>query len=163
NPAASLRPPNGPAPAPGQMPPGSTMAAIASRGKLRVGVDQNTLLFGYRNPRTGTLEGFDIDVAREIAGAIFGDPNAIDYKVVTTSGRKDAVANGDVDMVASLYTITCERWHDISFSTAYYDAAQAVLVPKDSPIETVAQLAGKRVCVTKGGTASKNEQLLALN
>ena len=62
---ASLRP--GPLPAPGAMPPGSTMAAIADRGRLIVGVDQNTNLFGYRNPATGQLEGFDIDVAREIA------------------------------------------------------------------------------------------------
>src|SRR4029079_12066068 len=78
NPAASLRP-TGPTPAPGQMPAGSTMAKIFQNAHLTVGVDQNTLLFGYRNPRTNTLEGFDIDVAHEIARAIFGDPNAIDY------------------------------------------------------------------------------------
>ncbi len=65
---ASLRP--GPQqPAPGAMPPGSTMAAIAERGRLIVGVDQNTKLFGERNPSTGQLEGFDIDVAREFARA----------------------------------------------------------------------------------------------
>ena len=62
---ASLRP--GPLPSPGAMPPGSTMAAIAERGRLIVGVDQNTYLFGFRNPSTGQLEGFDIDLAREIA------------------------------------------------------------------------------------------------
>ncbi len=59
------------------MPPGSTMAAIAERGRLIVGVDQNTYLFGSRNPATGQLEGFDIDVAREIARGIFGDPDRI--------------------------------------------------------------------------------------
>ena len=69
---ASLRP--GPQPAPGAMPPGSTMAAIADRGRLVVGVDQNTYLFGFRDPASGKLTGFDIDIAHEIARALFGDP-----------------------------------------------------------------------------------------
>src|SRR5262245_53174975 len=47
DPTRSLSPID-PAPAPGHMPPGSTMAAIQENGKLRVAVDQNTLLFGYR-------------------------------------------------------------------------------------------------------------------
>ena len=55
------------------MPAGSTMAKILSRGRLIVGVDQNTYLFGFRNPATGEIEGFDIDIAREVAKAIFGD------------------------------------------------------------------------------------------
>jgi len=159
NPSASLRP-SGSTPTPGQMPSGSTMAAIQARGRLRVGIDQNTLLFGYRNPRTGELTGFDIDVAREIAGAIFGDPTKIDYKVVTTAQRLPAVQNGDVDMVASLVTITCPRWSDVSFSTAYYRAAQGLLIRKGAAIDSLADLADKRVCATKGSTSSANLQRL---
>jgi len=159
NPAASLRP-TGPTPAPGQMPAGSTMAKIFQNGHLTVGVDQNTLLFGYRNPRTNTLEGFDIDVAHEIARAIFGDPNAIDYKVVTTAQRPVVVQSGAVDLVASLYTITCTRWHDLSFSTEYYRAAQGLLIRKGDAdtISSAANLADKRVCATKGSTSSANFQ-----
>jgi polar amino acid transport system substrate-binding protein len=161
DPSRSLRP-LGPLPQPGQMPSGSTMAAIQARGKLRVGVDQNTLLFGYRDPRNNALTGFDIDVAHEIARAIFGDPNAIDYKVVTTAQRLPAVQNGDVDMVASLVTITCPRWSDVSFSTEYYRAAQGLLVrnDEDADIESPADLANKRVCATKGSTSSANFQRL---
>ena len=82
---ASLRP--GPLPAPGAMPPGSTMAAIFERGRLIVGVDQNTNPFGFRNPSSGLLEGFDVDVAREIARSIFGDPDLVDPRVVVGGQR----------------------------------------------------------------------------
>jgi len=159
NPGASLRP-TGPTPAPGQMPAGSTMANILAKGHLTVGVDQNTLLFGYRDPRNNDLTGFDIDVAREIARAIFGDPNRIEYKVLTTAQRLDAVKDGDVDMVASLVTITCDRWYKVSFSTEYYRAAQGLLVRDGSGISGVADLANKRVCATKGSTSSTNLQRL---
>ena len=166
DPSRSLKPPDV-LPPPGQMPPGTTMADIQAHQTLRVAVDQNTLLFGYRDPRTNQLEGFDIDVAREIARAIFGTPDAISYVVVTTSQRANAVAGTaesppTVDMVASLYTINCQRWSAVAFSTAYYRAAQAVLVPQDSTIKSVGDLANKRVCVTATGTASTNAQLLAL-
>src|SRR5207244_3232356 len=86
NPRASLRPPAS-MPAPGQMPAGSTMAQIQQNGLLRVGVDQNTFLFGYRNPTTGQVEGFDIDVAKEVARAIFGDPNKVQLVAISSAQR----------------------------------------------------------------------------
>src|SRR4051812_25768190 len=69
----SLRP-EGRLPSPGAMPAGSTMARIAARGRLIAGVDQGKYLVGYRNPLSGRLEGSDIDIVRQIATAIFGDP-----------------------------------------------------------------------------------------
>ena len=78
--------PTGAVPSPGHMPAGSTMAAIYRRGYLRVGVDQTTLFFGYREP-SGNLDGFDIEVARQVAKAIFGNPNDIRYVVVTDAQR----------------------------------------------------------------------------
>jgi polar amino acid transport system substrate-binding protein len=148
---ASLRP--GPQPAPGAMPPGSTMAAIAERGRLIVGVDQNTTLFGKRNPSTGQLEGFDIDVAREIARAIFGDPDRIDLRVVEAGERESALQSGEVDLVVRTYSITCERKKIVDFSTVYYYADQKILVVKGSGIDSAAALSGKRVCAVTGTTS----------
>jgi polar amino acid transport system substrate-binding protein len=148
---ASLRP--GPLPTPGAMPPGTTMAAIAERGRLIVGVDQNTNLFGYRNPTTGQLEGFDIDVAREIARAIFGDPNRIDLRVVEAGQRESALQKGEVDLIARTFSITCARKANVAFSTTYFNAVQRILVLKGSGIDSAAQLAGKRVCAVKGTTS----------
>jgi polar amino acid transport system substrate-binding protein len=148
---ASLRP--GPQPRPGAMPPGSTMAAIAERGRLVVGVDQNTYLFGSRNPASGQLEGFDIDLAREIARSIFGDPDRIDLRVVDASQRESALQSGQVDLVVRTYSITCDRKRNVAFSTGYYYANQRILAVKGSGIDSAAALSGKRVCAVWGTTS----------
>ena len=87
DPTRSLRP-VGTLPAPGRMPAGSFMRTIQERGRLVAGVDQNTLLFGYFDPLTGRLQGLEIDLLRDIAKAILGDPNAIEFKVLTTADQR---------------------------------------------------------------------------
>lgn len=148
---ASLRP--GPQPVPGVMPPGSTMAAIIDRGRLIVGVDQSTNLFGSRNPATGALEGFDIDIARELARRIFGDPDRVDLRVVTASERESALQSGQVDIVVRTYSITCDRKTKVAFSTPYYYAKQRILAQIGSGIRSAADLSGKRVCAVLGTTS----------
>jgi polar amino acid transport system substrate-binding protein len=150
---ASLRP--GPQPSPGAMPAGSTMAAIQERGRLIVGVDQNTFMFGYRDPASGQLEGFDIDLAREIARRIFGDPDRVELQVVEAGQRESALASGQVDLVVRTFSITCERKENIDFSTTYFYAHQKILTRKDSKIGSAAELSGKRVCSVSGTTSLK--------
>lgn len=151
DPEATLRP--GPLPSSGAMPPGSPMAAIVANGKLRVGVDQNTYLFGFRNPTTGQLEGFDIDIAREIARALFGDPDKIELRSVTAADRIPALQNKQVDLIVRTFSATCERRRDVDFSGVYYRATQRILVSRNSGIRSGADLGGKRVCVTRGTTS----------
>lgn len=148
---SSLRPDS--LPKPGAMPPGSTMAAIAERGRLVVGVDQNQYLFGFRNPTTGQLEGFDIDVAREVARGIFGDPNRIDLRVVEAGERESVLQSGQVDMVARTFSINCARKKNVAFSTVYFYADQRILVLKGSGIRSAADLSGKRACAVSGTTS----------
>jgi polar amino acid transport system substrate-binding protein len=148
---ASLRPSGAP-PAPGRLPAGSFMATIARHGKLIAGVDQNTLLFAYRNPFNGQLEGFEIDMLRELARALFGDPNAIEFRALTTAQRIPAVQDGSVDVVADAVSITCYRRTLTDFSSVYYHAVQRVLVPKTSRVGSIRDLGGKRVCATRGST-----------
>jgi len=155
---ASLRP--GPQPPSGTMPAGSTMASIAEHGRLVVGVDQNTYLFGYRNPDTGVVEGFDVDIAREIARAIFGDPDRVDLRVVDADQRESALTTGKVDLIVRTYSITCERKYTVDFSTVYYYASQRILAAKGSGIHSAADLGGKRVCAVYGTTSLP--RLLAL-
>jgi polar amino acid transport system substrate-binding protein len=150
---ASLRPP-AVMPAPGAMPAGSFMARVEHRGYLIAGVDQNTLLFAYFNPRDGQLEGFEIDMLKQLANAIFGNkPGDIHFKAITTAERIPAVQDGTVDVVADAMTITCQRRRQVDFSTVYYDAGQKILVPSDSRARRVADLAGKPVCATIGSTS----------
>jgi polar amino acid transport system substrate-binding protein len=143
------------------MPAGTFMRTIQERGRLIAGVDQTTLLFGYRDPGTGAIQGFDIDMLREVARAIFGSPDAIEFKAVTSAQRIPLAKDGTVDIVASLVTMNCARWQDVAFSSVYYLAHQEVLVRSGSGITGVADLDGKKVCATTGSTSIDNIQKIA--
>lgn len=155
NPRASLRP-KGALPAPGRMPAGSYMAAIQKRGRLVLGTSQDTLLFSSRNPFTGKVEGFDVDMGRQIAQAIFGDPDKLQIKVIGYDKRVSSVHDGSVDIVADTMTANCARWKDVNFSSIYYDAGQKVLVSKTSKAARIEDLGGQRVCSVKGSTSYDN-------
>jgi polar amino acid transport system substrate-binding protein len=145
---ASLRPhPGDPTP---------TVDRIRARGRLIVGVDQNTYLFGYRDAASGQVVGFDIDIARQIAAAIFGDPNRIQLTAITSAQRIPFVQNGSVDIVVRTMTITCDRLKQVGFSTVYYDAGQRVLVPRPSTATGIGDLGGKKVCAAAGSTSITN-------
>jgi polar amino acid transport system substrate-binding protein len=152
NAVASLRPP-GALPAAGQMPAGSYMRAIQERGRLVAGVSQDTLLFGFLNPFSGQIEGFDIDVLHQIAQAIFGDPGKIEYRAITTADRIPKILDGSVDIVGRTFTINCARREQVDFSSVYFDAGQRVLVRKDSTAKGIQDLGGKKVCATRGSTS----------
>jgi len=155
NPTASIAPSNTSL-VPGVIPSGSYMAKIRARGYLVAGVSADTLLFGFRNPFSGQLEGFDIDMVRAVANEIFGDPNKISYKVLTYAQRIPALESGAVDIVADVMTINCDRWKQIDFSSEYFHAGQKVLVSTDSKANGINDLNGKKVCAATGSTNIEN-------
>lgn len=132
--------------------PGSTMAAIQARGALVVGVSADTLLMGARNPLTGQIEGFDIDVLHEVSRALFGDPNRLQFRVITSGQRIDVLTGGQVDLVARTFTMNCDRWQQIAFSAEYLRSGQKLLVTRDSTATSLDDLAGRKVCAPKGTT-----------
>ena len=151
--------PAGSLPAPTDLPANSTMAVIRKRGRLIAAVSADNLLFGFRDPVRNQLEGFDIDMIRAVARAIFGDVGDIDakieYRVVNFAQRIPALQSKQVDIVADIMTINCRRWSQLAFSSVYYQASQQVLVPKGSGLN-IDKLAGKQVCSAKGSTGSQN-------
>jgi len=156
DPLASLRP-SGPLPTPGAMPAGTTMARIAARGRLIVGVDQNTYLFGFRDAASGEIVGFDVDIAKEVATAIFGDwRNHLQLVAISSAQRIPFVREHKVDIVAHTMTMNCDRWRQVSFSTEYYDAGQKVLVGRASTARGIDDLGGKKVCAAAGSTSIQN-------
>ncbi|MEV8452088.1 glutamate ABC transporter substrate-binding protein [Streptomyces sp. NPDC052095] len=137
---------------------GPNIERIKRRGKLIAGVDQNSFSWGYRDPAAAAgkdaLEGFDIDLVRAIAENILGDRDAVIFRAIPTNQRIAALENDKVDVVVRTMTINCARLKQVSFSTAYFQAGQQVLAPKDSPITGYDRsLAGKRVCTAVGSTA----------
>ncbi|WP_327118539.1 glutamate ABC transporter substrate-binding protein [Streptomyces sp. NBC_01341] len=134
---------------------GPNIAKIRERGKLIAGVDQNSFRWGYRNPESGTLEGFDIDLVRAIAEDVLGDPDAVIFRAIPTNQRIAALEHDRVDVVVRTMTINCKRLDQVAFSTAYFQAGQQVLAPKDSDISGYDDsLKGKRVCTAEGSTAN---------
>lgn len=146
---ASLRPPAR-MPAPGAMPAGSFMRTIQDRGYLVAGVNAALLDFGYLNPTTGKIEGFEIDLVRALARAIFGDanPNRVHLVAMSVPQRIPFVRQGRVDVVVDAVTITCARKQLLDFSTVYYDAQQRVLVPANSRATSITAFAGQPVCAS---------------
>jgi polar amino acid transport system substrate-binding protein len=131
------------------------MAKVRARGFLIAGVDQSTYHFGFLNPLSGQIEGFDIDMIRAVAQAIFGNPDKVEYKAISDAQRIPDVLSGAVDIVAHTMTITCARLQQVDFSSVYFDAAQRVLVLKNSPAQGLrarglAGLSGQKVCATTG-------------
>ena len=132
--ASSLRPSGPP-----QVTSGSFMAKIRARGYLIAGVDQSTYHFGFFNPLNNQIEGFDIDMVRAVAKAIFGnsDPNTVHFKAISDAQRIPDITNGTVDIVAHTMTITCDRLKTVDFSSVYFEAAQRVLVLKNSTAKSL--------------------------
>jgi len=152
NPRASLRPPS-PFPGPGRMPAGSTMEKIVQRGRLVAGVDQNNYLLGFRDPNSGELTGFEIDIVKQIARALLGTDTAIQFRTLSAAERIPALENGSVDLVVRSFTMTCERWEQISFSTEILSSGQRVLVNRGSKVDGLEDLGGQKVCAAAGSTS----------
>lgn len=156
-PTASLRPtPAGLAAE--NTPPTPTIDAIKARGRLTVGLDTGSNLFSFRDPMTGKLVGFDVDIAREIARDLLGDPELVDFRILTSAERIEALQNSTVDVVVKTMTITCARKEQVAFSTVYFQAQHRVLAVRGSGINGVADLANRRVCAVDGTTSLRRLQ-----
>jgi polar amino acid transport system substrate-binding protein len=155
NPKAASLAPDGPP----TVTSGSFMAKIRARGYLIAGVDQSTYHFGYLNPLDGQIEGFDIDMIRAVAKAIFGNPDKVEYKAISDAQRIPDISNGSVDIVAHTMTISCTRLAQVDFSSVYFDAHQRILVLDNSTVNGVSALAGQKVCVTGGSDSGSNLRL----
>ena len=132
------------------------MREIQDRGRLIVGVSADSYLLGSRNPQTGVIEGFDIDMARAVAQGIFGDPERIQLRVITAADRIPVLESGEVDIVVRNMTMTCGRWEQIGFSEEYYHSGQKILVRQGSDITGLDSLAGQKVCAPNGTSSMDN-------
>ena len=136
-----------------------TYKTILERGYLIAGVKEDTKPFGYKDT-DGTLKGLDIDIAKAIAKSIFRDENKLKLVSVTPSDRLIKLTTGDVDLVIATMTVTPQRMDLIDFSHSYFIAGQTVLVPVDSKITALSDLAGENAGVIFGTTAEKNLRTL---
>ena len=112
---------------------GTTMAALQHKGKIVVGTKFDQPGLGQKNPLTGDVEGFDVEIAKLIAVGIFGGDvddigSKIEFKESTTPNRELFIENGTVDIVVATYTINDARKQRIDFAGPYYVAGQDIMV-----------------------------------
>lgn len=142
---------------------GSTMDRVAKAKKLIVGVKYDQPGIGNKNPATGKVEGFDVEVAKIIAGALgldYNNPAQVEFPETISANRQPFIQNGNVDIVVASYSITDERKKVVSFAGPYYVTGQDLLIRKESASEITGpeSLAGKKVCSVKDSTPLANIQ-----
>jgi glutamate transport system substrate-binding protein len=135
-------------------PDDSSMAKIERRGVVTVGITFDQPLFGYKDPATGRIGGFDAEMARMIAADITGDERNVRFIEAVPTNREQWLQRGVVDVVVATYSITAERGRIIEFTKPYYFAGQDTLVRADDHrIRGLAELAGKAVCTAARTTS----------
>jgi general L-amino acid transport system substrate-binding protein len=135
---------------------GEILQRVIERGKLVCGGRTDLLGFGYLD-ETGRNIGFDIDLCRAVAAAVFGDPEAIEIVPLTAAERGPALQTGEVDLLSRNVTWTSTRdaqWGNFTV-VMFYDG-QGFMVPTASGITTIEELDGATVCVTTGTTTELN-------
>ena len=143
-------------------PAGTTMATLQDKGKIVVGTKFNQLGSGLKNPTTGELEGFDIEIAKLIAMGIYGGTledagDKIEFKETISGVREAVIQGGDVDIVVATYTINDNRKKQVDFAGPYVIDGQTVMVKSDNTsIKVLADLNGKKVCSGTGSTTPDN-------
>jgi glutamate transport system substrate-binding protein len=128
---------------------GTTMARIADKGEIRIGVKYDVPPFGFKNPRNNQIEGFDIDFGKAVAQELGVKPTFVE---AISDNRIPFITDGTVDLVLSTMTINEERAQEIGFTDPYFIARGRILTKEGSDIKGVDDLAGKKVCTALGST-----------
>ncbi|WP_196593303.1 substrate-binding periplasmic protein [Pectinatus sottacetonis] len=127
----------------------STLAKIKEKGVLTVG-SSNDAPFAYINTKNNKFSGVDADIITEIAKRL-GIPK-VQMKHIPFENLLMALDNGSVDMVTDAMYIKPERLQKALFTNIWYKEGEAVVVKKDSPIKSKADLKGKVIGGQKGVT-----------
>jgi glutamate transport system substrate-binding protein len=136
-----------------EFPAGSTMAELNEAGSIRIGTKFDQPGLGNIDLETDEPEGFDVEIAKLIAGKLGIAEDDIEFIETISANREAFLANDRVDMIVATYTINDERKAQVDFAGPYYVAGQDLLVrADDDSINGPDDLAGKRVCAVTGST-----------
>jgi glutamate transport system substrate-binding protein len=141
-----------------EFPAGTTMAELSSAGAMTVGTKFDQPGFGLLG-LDDLPEGFDVEVAKIIAGAMGIAPEDITWKESTSDIREQVIEDGEVDMVVATYTINEERAQRVTFAGPYYTAGQQLMVAADNDTiagpEDLSANPDVKVCSVTGSTPSE--------
>ncbi len=117
----------------------SRLDTVLERGKLIVITGSAAPPFAFNDDK-GELVGFDIDIVRLLATALFKDPTKVEFVVVTAEGRWPAIESGRGDMGVGGTTVYPDRALRVAFTRPFVDSGQSILVTKKSGIKSIADL-----------------------
>ena len=133
-----------------EAPEGTPMAEWQEEGSVTIGVKFDVPPFGFENPQSGEVEGFDVDMGNYIADRLGVEPEFIE---AISDNRIPFLEDGTADLILSTMTITTDRDAEIDFSRPYYVAQGRILVPEGSDIAGIEDLGqGTSVCTAIGST-----------
>lgn len=139
-----------------------TYERIQKTHKMNWGVKGDTKLMGLMNIESGKLEGFDIDMAKEITKRV--DPKAkVELTQITSGTRVPMLLNGNIDSIIATMTITPEREKVVDFSEPYFNAGQSLLVKNNSDVKNIKDLdrKGARILGVQGSNSIENVKKFA--
>lgn len=125
------------------------LADIKARGTLVCGVLSTLDPFGYVDPQSRTLVGYDIDFCNGIAKHL---GLKAETRQISLDARIPELTQGRVDLLAAVLSYNEARAQQIDFSHAYYVSYSKMGVPADAGYTTLTQLAGKRISAVKGSS-----------
>jgi general L-amino acid transport system substrate-binding protein len=134
-----------------------TLDDVKARGYLIAGV--NGGVFGFSMPdEKGEWKGLDVDTAKAIAVAIFGDASKVKYTALTAVQRLPALQSKEIDVLCrnTTATLTRETTNGLLFAHPNYYDGQGFLVPKKLGVKSAKDLSGATVCVLPGTTTELN-------
>jgi glutamate transport system substrate-binding protein len=133
-----------------------TISSSAENGSLIVGIKFDQPGLGLRNP-DGSFSGFDVEVAKYVAGKLGVDEANIEFKESPSAQRETLIQNGEVDYIVATYSITDTRKEKVGFAGPYFVAGQSLLVKQDNTdITGPDSLEGKKLCSVTGSTPAQN-------
>lgn len=135
-------------------PAGTTMAKLNEEGTVRIGVKYDQPNVGYRKSADSAPEGFDVEIAKIIAGRLGIPPSDITWVEALSKNREKMLMNDEVDIIVASYSITEERQKKVGMAGPYYATGQQLLVRKDEGgIVDTKDIRGKRICAASGSTS----------
>ena len=125
-----------------------------AEGTVKIGIKFDQPGLGYQDGSEYT--GFDVDVAKYVAGKLGYGEDQIEFVQAPSAQRETLLQNGQVDMIFATYSITDKRKEVVSFAGPYFVAGQDLLVAADDDsIKGPEDLEGKNLCSVTGSTSAQ--------
>lgn len=127
----------------------SKLDEVLARGHLVLGTGSTNAPWHFKSA-DDKLQGFDVDMGRIVAKALFGDPDKIQYVNQSSDARIPNITTNKVDLTCQFMTVTGERAQQIAFTIPYYREGVGLMLKADSKYADYAALkeAGSAVTIS---------------